>query len=41
MKCPNCKTKMDQEAEKFQCPGCNKRMSQPRKKRRNKKRKQR
>ena len=38
MKCPECKTKMDQEGTRWQCPACSKNMSQPRKRRRSKKR---
>ena len=38
MKCPNCKTKMDQEGKGRQCPACGKIMREPRKKRRSKKR---
>lgn len=35
MKCPECKTKMDQEGIKLECPCCGKRHTPRRKKRRN------
>ena len=38
MKCPGCKTKMDQEGLGWECPGCGKRKGTPRKRRRRKKR---
>ena len=38
MKCPACKTKMDQEGSRWECPGCGKKKGEPRKKRRRKKR---
>lgn len=38
MKCPVCKTKMDQEGTGWDCPSCGKKKGTPRKRRRSKKR---
>jgi predicted RNA-binding Zn-ribbon protein involved in translation (DUF1610 family) len=38
MKCPDCKTKMDQEGETFDCPSCGKKQKPRKKKRRSRRR---